>query len=303
MSSQASKRAIKEMGNIELYDLGETVRTTQCPACLRHSKEGTVYCVCGKCLMPSPDQTESIKYRIDIISDPLYVVQQGVRGVRHGPGEWQYHHWKAQDATKNVRKRDYTTIAKRWQYDPSHLHGWTLEYCIFLDWLNTVDIESQAPREERIRYHNQYVLRWKDEKNPGKIPSHDYIKKATRSLATVSTPGRTGRCLFSTEKQNPTGSRSTSSCLRNSDGLQNRQQIYGSQASSSSSTTWWENHNNGRNDANGKNDKIGTDGRTGTREYRHLDPPSHCANFCASQSIFLLISRRDTAKVVHVTGE
>ena len=42
--SEASKRAIKEMGNIELYELGETVRTT---TCLRHSKEGTVYRVCG----------------------------------------------------------------------------------------------------------------------------------------------------------------------------------------------------------------------------------------------------------------
>ena len=52
--SEASKRAIKEMGNIELYELGETVRAAQCPTCLRHSKVGAVYCVCGKCLMPSP---------------------------------------------------------------------------------------------------------------------------------------------------------------------------------------------------------------------------------------------------------
>ena len=70
--SEASKRAIKEMDNIELYELGETVRTTKCPTCLRHSKEGTVYCVSGECLLPSPEQTERIKNRIDIISDPLY---------------------------------------------------------------------------------------------------------------------------------------------------------------------------------------------------------------------------------------
>ena len=31
---------LKEMGNIELYQLSETVRTTKCPLCLKHSKEG-----------------------------------------------------------------------------------------------------------------------------------------------------------------------------------------------------------------------------------------------------------------------
>ena len=45
--SEESKRKLKEMGNIELYELGESVRTTQCPTCLRHAKEGTINC--GKC--------------------------------------------------------------------------------------------------------------------------------------------------------------------------------------------------------------------------------------------------------------
>ena len=45
--SEASRLEIKEMGNIELYELGETVRTNQCPTCLRRSKEGKVYCVGG----------------------------------------------------------------------------------------------------------------------------------------------------------------------------------------------------------------------------------------------------------------
>ena len=44
MFNEESKRKLKEMGNIELYELGETVRTTQCPICLEHSKEGTKNC-------------------------------------------------------------------------------------------------------------------------------------------------------------------------------------------------------------------------------------------------------------------
>ena len=34
------KRKLKEMGNIELNELGESVGTTQCPTCLRQSEEG-----------------------------------------------------------------------------------------------------------------------------------------------------------------------------------------------------------------------------------------------------------------------
>ena len=120
--SEASRRKLKEMGNFELYELGEKVRTTQCYSCLRYSKEGTVYCLCGMC------------------SDALDVVKQGTHGERHGPEEWQYHHWKAKDATTNIEKRGYSTVAKRWNADLSFRetpqeHGWTLEYCVFLDYL------------------------------------------------------------------------------------------------------------------------------------------------------------------------
>ena len=65
------------------------------------------------------------------------------------------------------------------------------------------------------------------------------------------------------------------------------------------------NRNSGENDINGKNDKIGTDGRNGTNEYRLLEPPSHFANFFASQSIFFLkefFRVHTLANVVHATG-
>ena len=62
--SEESKRNFflkkKEMGNIERHVLGETVRTSQCPICWKHSKEGTLSCGCGKCLVPSQEQTDKI---------------------------------------------------------------------------------------------------------------------------------------------------------------------------------------------------------------------------------------------------
>ena len=64
-------------------------------------------------------------------------------------------------------------------------HGWTLECCIFLDYLNTVKLKYVSTRQERTRFHSHHVLRWKDEKNPGNMSIHDDFKKATRSLAKV----------------------------------------------------------------------------------------------------------------------
>ena len=55
----------------------------------------------------------------------------------------------------------------------------------------------------------------------------------------------------------------------------------------------------GGNLKNGKNDKIGTDGRNGTTEYRFPEPPSHFANFFASQSI--VFSHRFRVQTEHLT--
>ena len=46
------------------------------------------------------------------------------------------------------------------------------------------------------------------------------------------------------------------------------------------------------NDINGKNDKFGSDGRNGTNEYSFLEPPSHFANFFASQSIVFWFNKK-----------
>ena len=74
-------------------------------------------------------------------------------------------------------------MAKRWKDHPSHRetqreHGRTLEYCIFLEYLKTVKIEYKATWDERNRNKNQFVLRWKDEKNPRKISIQDVFKKS-----------------------------------------------------------------------------------------------------------------------------
>ena len=59
--SEESKRKLEEMGNIDLFELSETVRTTQCPICLNHSQPGTIYCGSVMCLIPSQEHAENFK--------------------------------------------------------------------------------------------------------------------------------------------------------------------------------------------------------------------------------------------------
>ena len=75
---------------------------------------------------------------------------------------WQYHHWKAKDGSTNVDKRGYSTVAERRRDDPSYRqtqqdHGWTLEYCIFLVYLQNSrnraqgDLGRKSLQEEPVR--------------------------------------------------------------------------------------------------------------------------------------------------------
>ena len=48
--SATSKKMIKDVGNVELFELFETDPKTQCKACLSYWSEGIVYCTCGHLL-------------------------------------------------------------------------------------------------------------------------------------------------------------------------------------------------------------------------------------------------------------
>ena len=52
-SSKNSKEMIRELGNVELFELCETIPKAQCSCCLLHWNQGIVYCTCGQCLIDS----------------------------------------------------------------------------------------------------------------------------------------------------------------------------------------------------------------------------------------------------------
>ena len=49
--SKNSKEMIRELGNVELFELCETILKEQCSHCLLYWNQGIVYCTCGQRLI------------------------------------------------------------------------------------------------------------------------------------------------------------------------------------------------------------------------------------------------------------
>ena len=76
--SEASRRTIKELGSIALYELGEISKTVP-----ELFKRRNILCL-------RQNETRKIKNRFEIMSNPLYSIKEDdSRGPRHGPQQWQ----------------------------------------------------------------------------------------------------------------------------------------------------------------------------------------------------------------------
>ena len=101
---------------------------------------------------------------------------------------------EAVDAAKNCKKLEFSSITRRWRNDASYrdtqqTHGWSLEYCMFLDYLKKIPMPHRATQEERNRYTNHFVLKWKNPTNPGIMSIHENCKDAVTSRATMAYQG------------------------------------------------------------------------------------------------------------------
>ena len=104
--SNNSKAMIREMGNVELFELCETVPKLQCSQCLLYWNQGIVYCICGQFLVDSESRRKFNKLRLDALSVPHYVIKKGPNhGARHIKIEEQREFQKAWNAWKRYCKK------------------------------------------------------------------------------------------------------------------------------------------------------------------------------------------------------
>ena len=97
--SNNSKAMIRELGNVELFELCETIPKVQCSQCL-------LLHFCGQFLVESESKRKFNKLRLDVLSFPNYVIKKGrCHGARHGKTEEQKEYHTAFNAWKRCRKR------------------------------------------------------------------------------------------------------------------------------------------------------------------------------------------------------
>ena len=83
--SEESKVMIREMGNLELFELCQTIPKVQCSECHHCWNQGVIYCTCGHLLTKSEASQQFHHWRLDALSIPRCVIKKGRhRGARHG---------------------------------------------------------------------------------------------------------------------------------------------------------------------------------------------------------------------------
>ena len=170
---------IREMCNVELFELCETIPKLQCLECLLHWNQGVIFCTCGQLLKESEASQHFRQWRLDAFSIQVYVIKKGrPRGARHSNTEAQKEHFVAHNARKGFIKKNFDGIHDRVQQDSVYRDsqlkiGWTEEKCIEMDKLAQED-HSYCPSSEEYErsWKNWYISVNKSSRNaPMKLRS------------------------------------------------------------------------------------------------------------------------------------
>ena len=104
---EESSRVIYEMGNVELFELGQISMTVQC-----HSfPEARARRIKILWMLSSTGRTQvtELKARFQALESPFYVARMGSRGKTHRQAQWQQDHYKAMDAKRGAWENNKQT--------------------------------------------------------------------------------------------------------------------------------------------------------------------------------------------------
>ena len=109
---------IRDMDNLELFGLCETIPKVQCSECLLYWNLGIVYCTCGHFLREKRSSRHLHRWQLDILSIPNYVIKKGrPHGNRHGKTEAQKEHFIVHNFRKRCIKQGFEGIHDHFQQD------------------------------------------------------------------------------------------------------------------------------------------------------------------------------------------
>ena len=152
------------MGNVELFELCETIPRVQCSECLFKWNQGTVYCTCGHLLRENKSSRRIHRWQLDILSIPNYVINKGRHhGNRHGKTEAQKEHFIVHNLRKRCIKKGFGGIHDRFQKDlkfrDSQLRiDRTEAVCIQMDEVAQKDFTYRLSSEEYKRFEKTWSI-------------------------------------------------------------------------------------------------------------------------------------------------
>ena len=68
---------IRDVGNVELFELCETIPIVQCTECFLYWNQGIVYCTSEHLLKESKASQHFHQLRLDAFSIEIYVIEKG----------------------------------------------------------------------------------------------------------------------------------------------------------------------------------------------------------------------------------
>ena len=161
--SEKSKKMIRDMGNVELFELCETIPKVQCSECLLYWNQGIVYCTCGHLLRENQSSQRIHRWQLDLLSIPNYVIKkERPHGNRHGKTEEQIKNFIALNLRKRCIKRNFERIHDHFLKDPvfrdSQLRiDRTEEVCIQMDKDAQKEFAYRMSSDEYFRYKKELV--------------------------------------------------------------------------------------------------------------------------------------------------
>ena len=184
---EKSKKMIRDMGNVEIFELCETIAIVQCSECLLNWNQGIVYCTCGHLLRENKSSRHLRRWQLDILSIPNYVIRKGrPHGNRNGKTEAQKEHFIVQKLRKRCIKKGFEGIHDRFQKDfkfrDSQLElDRTEEKCIKMDEVTQKDFFYRLSSEQYERFKKIWSISLStyDRNAPMKLRS-DFSKASTK---------------------------------------------------------------------------------------------------------------------------
>ena len=187
--SEKSKKMIKDMGNVELFELFETEPKTQCKECLLYWSLGIIYCTCGHLLKESEANRGAIQCTLDLLSIPNYVTKKGRHhGHRYGKTTEQIDYHVAHNLRKRCIKRHFQGIHQRFVNDPefraSQLeHDRDEDVCIKMDELAPKHFRHHMTQAEYFRYRRNWWISLNNDRTSGRLKNRSDFNDALTTLS------------------------------------------------------------------------------------------------------------------------